>query len=654
MRINFFFKTLCLRGILAILLYTLIGCRTVPMYSEKKSTLLAGKVLFTGEDDGNDVYRYGVSLAGTTTSGIGVVLRNIATNDVYDLFPDKNGSFYVYLQDGEYRIDQLSLVKKERNGAWTSFTTNPALKVLKVERGKVSNIGTIQWLHVDGRNFVTQTDNSSEIQTFFSEQFPKSNWNQKDWKYEQLSFDVKPSEPIYNEINPTLLVGKVLFTGSDYMSEHGVSFAGITTSGIEIVLRNTATSDVFRFPADKNGLFYINLQEGEYWIDEIHIRKEGYDGSWATSSTNPALKVLEVEKGKVNNVGTILWSPLAVDRRRQFVTQTDNSSAIKTMFSEQFPESEWGQIEWKYEQLSFDVKKPLEPLYDDENPTLLVGEAVFKGYDYISEYGISFDGITTSGIEIVMRNTANYEVLRFPADKNGLFYIHLHEGEYWIEEIHMKKEGYDGAGASIYVTSARPKAVKIESGKVNNIGTILWSFVDRTNNSVVQSDSSSSVKNKFSKQFPKSNWNTKEWIFNPWSFSESVWQMSRNDMEESGIISQPFSEREDIFEFPDEWPLFNSDSAEGFRLHIVQNTRYPWQAIEKRISGRVIVSFFIDTDGSLVDAKVIQSVHPLLDAEALRVVNSSPKWTPGKKNGKPVKVQLTFPITFFFNGSLIF
>jgi len=191
MRINFFFKTLCLRGILAILLYTLIGCRTVPMYSEKKSTLLAGKVLFTGEDDGNDVYRYGVSLAGTTTSGIGVVLRNIATNDVYDLFPDKNGSFYVYLQDGEYRIDQLSLVKKERNGAWTSFTTNPALKVLKVERGKVSNIGTIQWLHVDGRNFVTQTDNSSEIQTFFSEQFPKSNWNQKDWKYEQLSFDVK-------------------------------------------------------------------------------------------------------------------------------------------------------------------------------------------------------------------------------------------------------------------------------------------------------------------------------------------------------------------------------------------------------------------------------------------------------------------------------
>jgi len=198
-------------------LYVLIGCKSIsipmysePMYSEKQSTLLAGRVVFAGEDDGDDVNIYGVSFAGITTSDITILLRNTATNEVLRLSPPENGLFYVYLPEGEYWMDKLSLVKKERNGAWAYISTKPALKVFKVERGKVNNIGTIQWLYADGRHFVIQEDNSSKIQTVFSEQFPKSNWNQKEWKYEPLSFDEKkPSEPVYNETNPTLLVGKL-------------------------------------------------------------------------------------------------------------------------------------------------------------------------------------------------------------------------------------------------------------------------------------------------------------------------------------------------------------------------------------------------------------------------------------------------------------
>ena len=59
------------------------------------------------------------------------------------------------------------------------------------------------------------------------------------------------------------------------------------------------------------------------------------------------------------------------------------------------------------------------------------------------------------------------------------------------------------------------------------------------------------------------------------------------------------------------------------------------------------LQFIVDVDGSIVDAKVIRSAHPLLDAEALRVVSSCPeKWSPGIQNGKPVRVHYIFPVVF--------
>ena len=101
--------------------------------------------------------------------------------------------------------------------------------------------------------------------------------------------------------------------------------------------------------------FYVNLQEGKYWIDEIYIRKYGDDGSWTSLYTHPVLKSVVVEGGKVNNSGTIQWS--VIDRKHNIV-QTDNSSDIKIKFSQKFPESAWNQIEWKYNQLSFEVTMP--------------------------------------------------------------------------------------------------------------------------------------------------------------------------------------------------------------------------------------------------------------------------------------------------------
>ncbi len=104
---------------------------------------------------------------------------------------------------------------------------------------------------------------------------------------------------------------------------------------------------------------------------------------------------------------------------------------------------------------------------------------------------------------------------------------------------------------------------------------------------------------------------------------------------------------EEVFYIVEEMPTFNGgDPATEFRKYIQQNLRYPEIAAENDISGRVIVQFAVNSQGKIVDAVVLMGVDPSLDREALRVVNSSPPWKPGKQRGKAVKVLFTFPINF--------
>ena len=79
---------------------------------------------------------------------------------------------------------------------------------------------------------------------------------------------------------------------------------------------------------------------------------------------------------------------------------------------------------------------------------------------------------------------------------------------------------------------------------------------------------------------------------------------------------------------------------------IAQNIQYPKEAAKANIGGSVIVSFFVEKDGSISNAEVIKSVHELLDKEALRVVNAMPKWKPGMENGQPVRTRFFVPISF--------
>ena len=77
-----------------------------------------------------------------------------------------------------------------------------------------------------------------------------------------------------------------------------------------------------------------------------------------------------------------------------------------------------------------------------------------------------------------------------------------------------------------------------------------------------------------------------------------------------------------------------------------KNLRYPDQAIDAEKSGRVLISFVVEKDGTLTDIKILRGPGYGMDEEALRVVKKAPAWTPGIQRGKPVRVAFTLPINF--------
>lgn len=80
--------------------------------------------------------------------------------------------------------------------------------------------------------------------------------------------------------------------------------------------------------------------------------------------------------------------------------------------------------------------------------------------------------------------------------------------------------------------------------------------------------------------------------------------------------------------------------------YLAANIKYPASAVKAKKQGRVIVAFVIQKDGSVTNARIVRSVDPELDAEALRIVKAMPNWTPGTQDGKPVNVRYTIPVVF--------
>ena len=111
------------------------------------------------------------------------------------------------------------------------------------------------------------------------------------------------------------------------------------------------------------------------------------------------------------------------------------------------------------------------------------------------------------------------------------------------------------------------------------------------------------------------------------------------------VVEEEEESSQQIFTVVETMPEFPGGQM-ALLQYLSKSIKYPVIAQENGIQGRVSCSFVVNKDGSIVDAEVIRGVDPSLDKEALRVINSMPKWSPGKQRGKPVRVAYTLPINF--------
>jgi len=101
----------------------------------------------------------------------------------------------------------------------------------------------------------------------------------------------------------------------------------------------------------------------------------------------------------------------------------------------------------------------------------------------------------------------------------------------------------------------------------------------------------------------------------------------------------------EIFMVVEDPPSFPGGDEARIRF-LSENIRYPQMARESGIQGTVFVSFVVERDGSVTDVRVLRGIGGGCDEEAIRVINSMPRWNPGKQRGRPVRVQFTMPIRF--------
>lgn len=108
------------------------------------------------------------------------------------------------------------------------------------------------------------------------------------------------------------------------------------------------------------------------------------------------------------------------------------------------------------------------------------------------------------------------------------------------------------------------------------------------------------------------------------------------------VVAQKSQQVFDVVEQMPEYP----GGMQALFEYLSQNLKYPEDAKQQKIEGRVIAIFVVETDGSISNVEVVKPVFPSLDAEAVRVLSGMPKWKPGMQSGKVVRVKYTVPINF--------
>ena len=118
------------------------------------------------------------------------------------------------------------------------------------------------------------------------------------------------------------------------------------------------------------------------------------------------------------------------------------------------------------------------------------------------------------------------------------------------------------------------------------------------------------------------------------------------DYREEEVVEEEVEEEAIPFQLVEEKPSFNGGDANEFSKWVNSRLVYPEIAKENGVQGRVTLQFTVESDGRVTNVRVLRGVDESLDKEAVRVIQSSPKWTPGKQRDRAVKVTYQFPVIF--------
>ncbi|MCR5199134.1 MAG: energy transducer TonB [Prevotella sp.] len=119
-------------------------------------------------------------------------------------------------------------------------------------------------------------------------------------------------------------------------------------------------------------------------------------------------------------------------------------------------------------------------------------------------------------------------------------------------------------------------------------------------------------------------------------------------LKQNEVVVEKVEQKEEetkVFEVVEQMPQFPGGDG-ALMQYLSSHIKYPVVAEENGIQGRVVCTFVVERNGSITDVRVVKSVDPSLDKEAVRVIKGMPNWIPGKQNGSAVRVKYTVPVTF--------
>jgi len=130
-------------------------------------------------------------------------------------------------------------------------------------------------------------------------------------------------------------------------------------------------------------------------------------------------------------------------------------------------------------------------------------------------------------------------------------------------------------------------------------------------------------------------------------------QIESIDISGTGIGDDIFSGQDGVgsdepFFMVEIMPSFKGGDINKFREWVQKRTNYPQSAIDQKIQGRVYLTFIIEPNGTVSSVTIVKGVDPIIDIEAMKVIQASPRWTPGLQRGKPVRVRYSMWLNFVF------